>query len=160
MGAKRKDYDQAVAMYDAGLSIGDVADFYGMSRQAMWMILKRRGCEFRPQLKYGQDNHFYRGTSASDKAQNVLERAVEKGLVLRGSHCQACGAAGEMKDGRSTIQAHHPDYNKPLDVEWLCQKCHHKWHKHNKAIPRKEVKLEEAITGNCGQVDMLCGGFP
>jgi len=160
MGAKRKNYDQAVAMYDAGLSVGDVADFYGISRQAMWMILKRRGCEFRSQQKHGKDNHFYRGTKASDKAQNILEKAIEKGLVERKHKCEKCGDTGTFEDGRTAIQAHHRDYNKPLDVMWLCQKCHHEWHKKHKAKPRKEVELEEAIANNCGQVDLLCGGFP
>jgi uncharacterized protein with PIN domain len=156
--ARMKKYDEAVNMYNAGLSIQDVADFYGITRQAMWMVLKRRGCSFRGNKKYGEENHFHRGTQASDTAQNVLEKAVLKGVVQRKGVCEKCGDAGEFKDGRTAIQAHHPDYNKPLDVMWLCQKCHHDWHKHNKAIPRKEVMPDEVSRAT--NVDLLTGGFP
>lgn len=138
MPAHRKNYDEAVNMYNRGLSIQSIADFYDITRQAMWMILKLRGCQFRNNQRYGPENHFYRGTTASDKAQNLLEEAIERGIVVRKTHCEECDDSGQFKDGRSKIQAHHPDYNKPLDVQWLCQKCHHKWHKYNKAIPRKE----------------------
>lgn len=34
--------------------------------------------------------------------------------------CEACGAA--------KAQAHHDDYQKPLDVRWLCQPCHRAHH--------------------------------
>jgi len=123
-------------MYHAGLSIGDIATFYGMTRQAMWKILQRRKVLFRPQLRQGMDNHFFRGTRASDRAQNILELAIEKGIVERKVVCETCGIVNpRLKDGRTAVQSHHLDYNKPLDVMWLCQKCHHEWHKVNKAIP-------------------------
>src|SRR3990167_1382699 len=85
MAAHRKDYDEAVRLYKRGLSIGQIADFYNVSRQSMWGVLKIRGCQFRDQLRYGKDNHFHRGTKASDRCQNVLEQAIEDGVVIRKS---------------------------------------------------------------------------
>ena len=132
MGQPRNEkYDEAVKMYCQGMSIGEVAEFYGITRQAMWKILKRRGVKFRDNLCYGEKNHFYRGTKAVDRAQNILEKAIQKGIIQRKTHCEICQATGIFKDGRSKIQSHHPDYEKPLEVMWLCQICHHKWHKEN-----------------------------
>lgn len=159
MAAKRKDYDEAVRMYERGLSIGDVASFYGISRQAMWAILKRRGVEFRPQQKEGEENHFHRGGSvADDQAQNLVERALDKGVLTRPTQCETCKKTPKpFKDGRSAIQAHHCDYNKPLEVMWLCQKCHHDWHKKNTAIARKEVQRE---VSDHYSIQVVTAGFP
>lgn len=131
-------YAESRGMYEAGLSIQQVAEFYGVTRQAMFDILRRRGTQMRPKPS-GSDNHFFRGTKASDRAQNTLEKAVQRGIVVRKTHCETCGSVPPPKrNGSSSIEAHHPDYNKPLDVMWLCQKCHHEWHKTNRAIPRRE----------------------
>jgi uncharacterized protein with PIN domain len=158
MGARRKDYDEAVKMYNSGLSIDEVAEFYGITRQAMHKILIRRNVSFRDNKKFGEENHFHRGTSASDKSQNTLEKAIMRGIVARKTHCEKCNDSGSFKDGRTKIQAHHSDYNKPLDVMWLCQKCHHDWHKVNKPIARVEVAPEEPVLSV--KVDLLTGGFP
>jgi len=128
MGARNPKYDVAADLYKAGLSIQDVADFYEITRQAMWMILKRRSCEFRDQKKYGKENNFYRGGSTfSARVHDVTERAVEKGVLIRKTHCGKCGST-------DNIESHHKDYNLPLDVDWLCHKCHFEWHKKNKPI--------------------------
>ena len=157
MGAPRKDYDEATQLYNAGLSIGDVAKFYCITRQAMWKILKRRAVVFRPQEREGQDNHFFRGgLTGKARANDLLERALQKGLITRSALCEMCGKLpAPYRDGRSGIQAHHDDYNKPLDVRWLCLPCHHAWHKRNRPIAYKEPP-EEAGRG----IDLIHAGFP
>ena len=134
MSRKRSGkYDSCVQMYERGLSIQEVGDYFDVTRQAMHYILKRRGCKFREGQRFGAENHFFRGTKADGKAQNMLEYAIRKGIVDRKFKCEESGDVGTFKDGRTKIQAHHADYNQPLKVMWLCQKCHHKWHKHNKS---------------------------
>lgn len=148
------DVAEAVRRYDAGESLADIAEPFGVSRQAMWDLLRRR-TTMRSQLRHGPDNTFYRGGSFDDdRAQDMVEKAVARGDLVRPDACEACGSGGQMRDGRSRIQAHHDDYNHPLNVRWLCQPCHHEWHRHNSAVPRKEVIAELA------QVDLICGGFP
>jgi len=145
--------EECVRLYDAGLSIGDIAGYFDVTRQAMWDLLRRR-TTMRSQRQTGKDNHFYRGGKSADaRAQNLAEVALRKGILEKSSACEACGDSGCMKDGRSKVQAHHDDYNKPLDVRWLCQKCHHVWHIKNKA-KRKEAQKELPA------VDVICGGFP
>lgn len=119
----------------------------------MWDLLSRR-ITLRSQRRFGHENHFYRGGESQDEqAQNLLESAIKAGAVVRRDTCESCGASGVMKDGRSKIQAHHCDYNKPLEVLWLCQRCHHTWHKNNKP-KRKEVMTEAP------KIDVISGGFP
>ena len=155
MRSNSKDYDHAVDMYNMGMSVESVADYYQVTRQSMWKCLQRRGVVFRDNKRYGEENHFHRGTVADGHAQNVLEEAIEKGRIQRQARCELCGYEGTFKDGRTAIQAHHSDYNRPLDVMWLCQKCHHEWHKTNVA---KGVMPNEGMPRT--DVDVLSGGFP
>ena len=54
------------------------------------------------------------------QCHNAVRRAVLAGALKR-KPCERCG------DPKSL--AHHEDYDKPLDVTWLCQPCHKKRHK-------------------------------
>ena len=47
---------------------------------------------------------------------------IAKGVVQRPDNCQNCGKSVFR------IEAHHEDYSKPLEVKWLCQKCHLQLH--------------------------------
>jgi ribosomal protein S27AE len=53
------------------------------------------------------------------KAQTAAGNAVRDGRLLK-LPCEVCG------DER--VHAHHNDYSKPLEVVWLCAKCHHRLH--------------------------------
>jgi hypothetical protein len=130
---------EAMTLYAQGLSAGQIAKRFGLARNTVYGRMKKVGFVFRPQLRFGEDNHFHRGgIIASDPAQNKIEKAICRGEVIRPSECELCGAAPRFRDGRSGIQAHHTDYNKPLEVMWLCQPCHHIWHKTNKATARRD----------------------
>lgn len=51
MSAPRKNYSRAVVLYEKrGLSIAQVAARFGISRQAMYQILRRRGVVFRSRV--------------------------------------------------------------------------------------------------------------
>lgn len=59
------------------------------------------------------------------EAYRIVRKAIRNGDLVRPYECSKCGASPKhSSDGRSLIQAHHEDYSKPLDVEWLCAKCH------------------------------------
>jgi ribosomal protein S27AE len=53
----------------------------------------------------------------SRPAYRTVERALKTGKLIKLDECERCGSEG-------SLEAHHEDYSKPLDVEWLCTKCH------------------------------------
>jgi ribosomal protein S27AE len=53
------------------------------------------------------------------KAHRLLNRAIHNGAIKR-KPCENCG---EVK-----VEAHHDDYNKPLEVKWLCHQHHNELH--------------------------------
>jgi len=54
------------------------------------------------------------------RAHNKVRAAMCNGTLTRGLCCR-CGSEKSV--------AHHEDYDKPLDVMWLCQPCHKQRHK-------------------------------
>lgn len=52
----------------------------------------------------------------------IVHKAVKDGVLIRPASCPKCGRQGDM-------EAHHPDYSKPLDVVWLCKPCHSELHR-------------------------------
>jgi|SRR6267142_4698327 len=56
-------------------------------------------------------------------AHHTAYRAVKNGLLHRVVTCESCGVVP------SVIHKHHPDYTKPLEVDWLCPLCHGKRHR-------------------------------
>ena len=50
------------------------------------------------------------------KARNAVSSAIRSGKLIP-QPCEVCGTV-------DNINAHHEDYSKPLDVNWLCKKHH------------------------------------
>jgi hypothetical protein len=147
-GPQSQKYREAPDLYASGLPVQSVADFYGITRQAMWDILKRRGVAFRPMRRSWTANHFHRGGIRADtRAQHLAQRAIEKGVLVRPALCQGCcQEPTPYVDGRSGLQAHHDDYNKPLAVRWLCKLCHDAWHREHKATKSRSKRRSR---GSC-----------
>lgn len=61
-------------------------------------------------------------------ARMAVRRAIVSGTLKRPEVCDACKKPSFRCDGVSSIQGHHDDYSKPLDVSWLCPTCHKSAH--------------------------------
>lgn len=59
------------------------------------------------------------------EARKILTANIRSGKVIRPSECSSC----KVKLGR--IEGHHEAYTKPLEVVWLCCKCHRALHRKN-----------------------------
>lgn len=53
------------------------------------------------------------------KARNAVNIRIKRGTIKR-QPCEICGA--------ELAHAHHDDYNRPLDVRWLCEQHHRAIH--------------------------------
>lgn len=55
-----------------------------------------------------------------------LRKAILKGIVNK-IPCEICGSI-------VNLHGHHEDYNKPLEVRWLCRKHHFECHRGSRSI--------------------------
>ncbi len=53
-------------------------------------------------------------------AEIMVGNAIRDGKLVK-QPCEVCGRS-------ERVHAHHCDYDKPLDVMWLCPICHRAWH--------------------------------
>jgi hypothetical protein len=51
------------------------------------------------------------------KARKFLNYAIEYKLITKPNLCERCGI-------EENLDGHHEDYSKPLEVLWVCKKCH------------------------------------
>jgi ribosomal protein S27AE len=100
----------------------------GKSTRALWLTIRRT------RVYSGNMRHPGRA-----KAKALFRRAMRDGRLVRPTTCERCGKGG-------LIQGHHDDYNKPLDVRWLCASCHayeHGFGKGNAGThPPRQVQIE------------------
>lgn len=56
------------------------------------------------------------------RAHNIVNSAIKSKKLFR-EPCEICG--------NEVTHAHHDDYDKPLNVRWLCSQHHQEWHATN-----------------------------
>jgi hypothetical protein len=59
------------------------------------------------------------------QARRAVRMAIKNGTLVRGN-CSVCGVVD--------VEAHHTDYSKPLEVQWLCKEHH--LAEHGKALKK------------------------
>lgn len=62
--------------------------------------------------------------TARYRADPIFRKKQLARLRVRGLARQPCERCGR----RRRVQAHHDDYDKPLEVRWLCPPHHREWH--------------------------------
>ncbi len=70
---------------------------------------------------------------------SVYHKALRYGAINRPYYCSRCRR-------RKKIHGHHKDYNKPLDVSWLCKVCHGQVHSEEShiIINKKMAQIDES----------------
>lgn len=82
--------------------------------------------EFRKTILPKEEQHRY-GTGFPEeeqrkrrKCRNITNKAIQRNELIR-MPCQICGVVNS--------EAHHDDYNQPLNIRWLCFEHHRDFHK-------------------------------
>ncbi len=79
---------------------------------------------------------YYENNKHKAYARNVVNKAIRSGKLVKPSKCTEC-------DNPLKLEAHHPDHREPLNILWLCKKCHmKKHHKLNEENLRERLRVE------------------
>lgn len=65
-------------------------------------------------------------TPEQKRAYNAVQRNIRGPKPIA---CQGCGQAD------TKLVAHHEDYSRPMDVIWLCERCHMRLHSAMRRLP-------------------------
>ncbi len=79
---------------------------------------------FRANLDPERRREYYRTSYQRQPERHVARikvcAALKKGKISKPENCSVCNSKP------SRIEAHHTDYSRPLEVIWLCTRCHRK----------------------------------
>lgn len=69
-----------------------------------------------------RDRAWAKKNAEKRRAHSTVKKAIKSGRLIRPTACGRCG-----RDNVRT-QAHHADYSRRLDVEFICARCHRRHH--------------------------------
>lgn len=107
----------------------DVAERVGrLGNNPEWLAKERERCRIK-QDRYRRLGLAYPTTQEARerwerknphkrKAECIAASAQKRGLLKMPKRCVRC------KKKSADLEKHHNDYSKPLEVEWLCTRCH------------------------------------
>lgn len=72
-----------------------------------------------------------------ERVRGALRWAVKKGTVIKPSVCSQC----HIPTPKQLLDGHHHDYDKPLEVTWLCRSCHGLQHMSDKTREAEARRL-------------------
>lgn len=134
-------------LFEVGLaekdSSGEWVRIAGADEQFAW-LLQRVEAGRKSGMKRGkQDKNSMDDRILRNGARSILNRAVVEGKLDKPKFCADCGVTGVV------IEGHHSDYKKPLEVDWLCKKCHTETHRNIRMSPieRPLDSVERPLTG-------------
>ena len=86
--------------------------------------------EYRKEGRCGHSSHARYRKAHPDriKARSILTVALNSGKI-KPEPCEVCGTLKK-------IHGHHNDYNKPLEIRWLCRKHHIELHNKQKKVEK------------------------
>jgi len=83
--------------------------------------------------RYAQSNKKYRQSAKGRKCRSARQkanRALKSGKLVA-KPCEVCGTTEK-------VSMHHEDYDRPLDIMWLC-------HKHHVEADKRKIKRDAQI---------------
>jgi ribosomal protein S27AE len=91
-------------------------------------------------MRLRRKKHIELADEARKKANSraTLHVNVKRGKVVKSPNCSKCGS-------KDAIEAHHEDYNRPLNVVWFCRKCHISYHQKAKEAPIGFVLINDCV---------------
>ena len=73
-----------------------------------------------------QDYAYFKDYRKNNRKKIIAQKRVSYAISTGKLNKQPCEICGYVR-----AVAHHDDYDKPLDVRWLCQAHHKQWHAKN-----------------------------
>ena len=109
---------EAADLRAQGLSLREIGEAMGgVSRQRVEQVLNR----------------------PAQRTREAVRRALAAGRLLKPAACERC----EILE--PDLEAHHPDYNKPLEVQWVCVPCHSIVHPHHPGSRSRYGKVTPGV---------------
>ncbi len=86
------------------------------------------------------DDELYKSLRKNQNAQKCRDfyRQHKKQLMPFPTRCEECNYKGRL-------DAHHHDYNKALEVTFLCKPCHREWHRNYDPLNRERGIYNEGL---------------